>query len=221
MKNIVIFGSGGHAKVILNEILDLKNKYNFLGFVDSLKKNGTEIVSMNKKNFRVIDIRNIKKKNLYAIIGIGDNYLRYKNFKLLKDQFNHIKWESLISKNCIIKSNVKIGSGSVVLANSFVGSGSKIEEHCIINTSNSIDHDNNFKSFSSTGPGVITGGNVKVKKFSHLGIGCVIKNNIVINENVVCGGRSYVNKNCKKDSVYFGIPSKFMKSRKFGQKYLS
>ena len=38
MKNIVIFGSGGHAKVILNEILELKNKYNFFGFVDSLKK---------------------------------------------------------------------------------------------------------------------------------------------------------------------------------------
>jgi len=221
MKNIVIFGSGGHAKVILNEILELKNKYNFFGFVDSLKKNGTKIVSINKKNFWVIDIKNIKNKNLYGIIGIGDNYLRYKNFKLFKNQFKYIKWETLISKNCIIKSNVKIGSGSVILANSFIGSGSKIEDHCIINSSNSIDHDNNFNSFSSTGPGVITGGNVRVKKFSHLGIGCVIKNNVAISENVVCGGKSFINKNCKKNSVYFGIPSKFIRLRKLGQKYLS
>ena len=221
MKNIVIFGSGGHAKVILNEILELKNKYNFFGFVDSLKKNGTKIVSINKKNFSVVDIKNIKNKNLYGIIGIGDNYLRYKNFKLLSNQFKHIKWETLISKNCIVKSNVKIGSGSVILSNSFIGSGSKIEDHCIINSSSSIDHDNNFDSFSSTGPGVITGGNVRVKEFSHLGIGSVIKNNVVISENVVCGGKSFVNKNCKKNSVYFGTPSKFIRLRKLGQKYLS
>ena len=77
-----------------------------------------------------------------------------------------------------------------------------------------------MESFSSTGPGAITGGNVKLKNFSHLGIGCVVKNNIVINENVICGGKSYVNKSCKKNSVYFGVPSKFIKSRKLGQKYL-
>ena len=29
MKNIVIFGSGGHAKVILNEILNLEKKFDF------------------------------------------------------------------------------------------------------------------------------------------------------------------------------------------------
>ena len=38
MKNIVIFGSGGHAKVILAEILQFKSKYKFHGFVDESKK---------------------------------------------------------------------------------------------------------------------------------------------------------------------------------------
>ena len=38
MKNIIIFGSSGHARVIFGEILKYKNKYNFLGFVDSSKK---------------------------------------------------------------------------------------------------------------------------------------------------------------------------------------
>ena len=220
MKNIVVFGSGGHAKVILNEILDFKSKYKFFGFVDNSKKTGSNIVKINKRNFKIIDIKNIKIKNLYGVIGIGDNYLRYKNSKLLKNQFKNIKWETIISKKSIVKSNVNIGSGSVILANSFIGSGSMIKEHCIINSSTSIDHDNSLEDFSSTGPGAITGGNVKLKNFSHLGIGCVVKNNIVIYENVICGGKSYINKNCKKNSVYFGVPSKFIKSRKLGQKYL-
>jgi sugar O-acyltransferase (sialic acid O-acetyltransferase NeuD family) len=220
MKNIVIFGSGGHAKVILNEILDFKSKYNFIGFVDNSKKVGTNIVRINKKNFKIIDLKTIKIKNLYGVIGIGDNYLRYKNYKLLIDQFESIKWQTIISRKSIIKSNVNIGSGSVILANSFIGSGSEIKEHCIINSSTSIDHDNKLESFTSTGPGVITGGNVNLKKFSHLGIGCIVKNNIRIDENVICGGKSFINKNCKKNSVYYGVPSKFIKSRKLGQKYL-
>ena len=37
MKKIIIFGSGDHAKVVLNEILKLK-KYDFLGFCDEKKK---------------------------------------------------------------------------------------------------------------------------------------------------------------------------------------
>ena len=61
-----------------------------------------------------------------------------------------------------MSSSVKIGVGSAILANSFIGNGSEIKEHCIINSSSSIDHDNYFESFTSTGPGVITGGNVNV-----------------------------------------------------------
>ena len=81
MKNIVIFGSGGHAKVILNEILDFKSKYKFLGFVDNSKKTGSNIIKMNKKKFKIIDIKNIKDKKLYGVIGIEDNYLRYKKYE--------------------------------------------------------------------------------------------------------------------------------------------
>ena len=38
MKEILIFGSGGHAKVIYSEIIKNK-KLKFLGFVDEKKKN--------------------------------------------------------------------------------------------------------------------------------------------------------------------------------------
>ena len=82
------------------------------------------------------------------------------------------------------------------------------------------ENDNLFENFSSTGPKVVTGGNVKIGSFSHIGIGSVVKNNILIKENVICGGKSYVNKNCKKNSIYYGIPSKFKKLRKLGEKYL-
>ena len=47
MKKIIIFGSGDHAKVLLNEILKLK-KYNFLGFCDEKKKKNKIILQIKK-----------------------------------------------------------------------------------------------------------------------------------------------------------------------------
>ena len=179
------------------------------------------VTTINGKKYKIIDIEKIKKKNLYYIIGVGDNFLIEK--KILKDIISKnikLKLTSIISSKSKISKNVQIGQGSVILANSFVGYGSKIGEHCIINSSTSIDHDNFFGDFCSTGPGVITGGNVKLRELSHLGIGCVVKNNVSIDKNTICGGKSYVNKDCKKDSVYYGIPIKFVKTRKLGEKYL-
>ena len=39
MKNLLIFGSGDHAKVIISEVLKLKKAYNPMGFCCEKKKN--------------------------------------------------------------------------------------------------------------------------------------------------------------------------------------
>ena len=67
---------------------------------------------------------------------------------------------------------------------------------------------------------MITGGNVKIGELSHLSIGSTIKNNITIESNALIGGSSFVNKDCDKNSVYYGVPAKKIKSRKENEKYL-
>ena len=56
--NIIIFGSGVHAKVIFSEVIKLK-KFKFLGFVDDFKKKRELIISSNKKNY--YNLGNIKE----------------------------------------------------------------------------------------------------------------------------------------------------------------
>ena len=41
-----------------------------------------------------------------------------------------------------------------------------------------------------------------------IGMGTSIKQNTIINSNTIIGAQSYVNKNCKKNSTYYGIPIK-------------
>ena len=104
------------------------------------------------------------------MIGVGDNYVRQKIFKEVIKYNKKFKWETVVAKTAIISHKVDIGKGSVIMPNVVINIGTKIGDHCLINTSSSIDHDNKFKDFSSTGPGVITSGHVNLGKYSHIGV---------------------------------------------------
>ena len=218
MKNIIIFGNGNHSKVVFSEILKLK-EYNILGFIGTSTKKKLIIKYRNMKYFNLGTNKILKNyNNLYGVIGVGDNYVRkkiYKEIKILKK----IKWAKIISKNSILNGNVKIGPGSIIVSGSIINNGTRIGSHCIINTSSSIDHDNVFENFSSTGPSTTTGGSVKVCQFSHLGIGSTIKDGVTIKSNTIIGGKSFVNKDCLKNKIYFGVPAKEFKDRKLGNSY--
>lgn len=213
MKKIVIFGSGSHAKVIFYEIINL-GKYEILGFVDDTKTKILVTSYRNKKYYnlgRVDQFFTSSQSNVYGIIGIGDNNVRKKIFNKVNKIDKSFKWATIISKNATINNNVKIGNGSMICSNVLINNNTTIGNHCLINSSSSIDHDSYFEDFSSTGPGVITGGNVFVMKNSFIGIGSVIKNNIKIGKNTIIWGNSYITKNCSGNAIYTGTPAKKIK----------
>ena len=82
-----------------------------------------------------------------------------------------------------------------------------------------IEHDNIFEDFSSTGPRVVTGGNVIIGKHSYVGMGAVIKEKIKIKEDTIIGSNSYVNKNCDKNLIFYGSPARKVKKRMFNENY--
>ena len=216
LKKIVIFGSGGHAFVVLSEIIKAK-KFKIIGVVDDY---------FDKKKINLFKYYGVKylgnlnkfsksksKKNIFGFVAVGDNKKREEIVKKVSKIIKNIRWATIISKDAIISTNVKIGEGTIIVSGSVVNFGTIIKKHCLINTNSSIDHENYFESFSSSGPSVTTGGNVKVFKGSHLGISSTIKQGIIIGKNTIIGGQTFINKNCDSNSMYFGIPGKKVGSR--------
>ena len=222
MKKIIIFGGGGHAKII-QDCIQLIRNYKVVGFID--KKNYDSSLSKKMKYLGVAKNLNqiIKGQNLQNILGvvaIGSNITRKEIVLEVKKINNSFKWANIIHPSAIISNTAKIGTGNMFLAGSIICSDAKIDNHVSINTGTHLDHDNVFSDFSSTGPGVATGGNVKVGKLSFLGIGSTIKHNVSIGDNTVVGGQSFVNKNCKSNSLYYGVPAKRIKHRTLYDDYL-
>ena len=203
-KKIIIFGNGDKAKVVESEINKLKN-YSTIYKTNSNK----DIINFNKK----ID------NNTYGIVAIGLNYKREEIVKTIKKHIPSLKWISIISKDAFVADKTKIGEGTIIISGSIINSGTVIGKHCSINTGSIIEHDNCLEDFSSTGPGVVTGGHVSIGKRSYLGIGCTIKNNIIIRSDCVIGGQSFVNKNTNKCELLFGVPAKKIKKRKKNDNY--
>ena len=215
INKLVIFGTGAHAKICLNEFLKvcvIKKIYFF-----NNTNNQNEIKVLNKK-FQIIKKYNILKKkinnNTFFFLGIGDNLKRKKILDETADKLGKLNWLKLVSKYAIVDKSVKIGNGTAVLPGAIINFQSKIGDHCILNTKCSIDHDCSLDNFVNVGPGVNIAGNVLIKKFARIGIGASIKEDIKVEENVSIGANSYVNKNCKKNYTYIGLPARIFNKRK-------
>jgi acetyltransferase EpsM len=222
MKKIIIFGCGGHAKIVFDCIKLMKN-YRSIGFMDNQDYN-SELSRKIKYLGSIEDFNNVIKghdlKELLGVVAIGSNFIRRKVVQVIAKINNRFKWMNIIHPSAIVSNSAKIGSGNMILAGSIVCSDTIINNHVSINTGTCIDHDNIFSNFSSTGPAVVTGGNVRIGELSFLGIGSTVKHNVTIGKNTIVGGQSFVCNNCESNSLYYGVPAKKIKKRSEQEKYL-
>ena len=219
-QNIVIVGSSGHAKVII-DIIEKEGKYNIIGLLDAFKKVGESAFGYKILGEEKDLPKLVKKYQLTGcIIAIGDNWIR----NIVKNKIKEIdvtfKFINTIHPSAIVARGVTIGLGTVIMAGAVINSNSKIGDFCIVNTNASLDHDSNMSDFSSIAPGVTTGGNVSIGEFSAVSLGVNIIHGIVIGKHSVIGAGSTVLKDVDGYVVAYGTPAKNIRKRKEGDKYL-
>lgn len=214
-KNIVIFGAGGHSKVVA-DIAEL-NSYTIVGFVDPFIGKAEFI---GKPVFK--EIRDIPVGEYLAVVALGDNSQRSRVVQEINEHHGDVMltFVNLIHPRAVIASSAVIGKGTVVMAGAVINSYCQIGEHVIVNTGSIVDHDCVMKDFSSVAPGAVLGGNVRILGHSVVSIGAVCRHNIEIAAHSVVGANSYVNKNVPENSVVYGVPAKVVRPRKLGDKYL-
>ena len=199
MKNVIIIGTGGHAKVIADIVI--KNGDKIYGFLDSDKEKKFFL------GYRVLgtEFDYNKFPDCFFIIAIGNDKIREQISKIL----TNAKWYNAIHPSAIISSiDVTIGEGTVVMANAVINSCARIGNHCILNTSSIVEHDNVIADFSHVSVGVKLGGTCSIGRHTWIGIGATITNNINICDNCIIGAGAVVVKNISVSGTYIGVPAK-------------
>lgn len=213
MKEIVIIGAGGHAKVIIDIILQRKKILNdnlvIKGVLDDTFKEKEE-----KELFGIPIIGKINKiselsSNTHYIIAIGNNNTR----KKISQNYKDIKYITLIHPRAIVAENVSLEVGTVVMAGSIVNSYTKIGKHCIINTASVIEHDNIIKDYVHISPGAILCGGIVVEEESWIGAGSTIIQGLIIGRKSIIGAGAVIIRNIQKFSKIVGNPAKDIKNK--------
>lgn len=211
MKEIIIIGAGGHAKVIIDIILQRKEKINdnlmIKGILDDSFSENEE-----KELFGIPIIGKVDKilelsSNIYYIIAIGSNSIR----KKISQKYKDIKYITLIHPKAIIAENVSINTGTVLMAGSIINSYTKIGKHCIINTGSIIEHDNIIEDYVHISPRAIICGGVIVEEETWIGAGSTVIQGLRIGKKVVIGAGSVTIKDVENFSIIAGIPAKNIK----------
>jgi sugar O-acyltransferase (sialic acid O-acetyltransferase NeuD family) len=209
---IYLIGSGGHAKVLIDSILESNWKIN--GLLDNnIHKHGQELMGIPILGGDEYLHKNHVSINAKIVIAIGstrstkkrgDIYKQFKdrNFKFL----NIIHKQSIISNFAILKESVQVLAGAIINA------GSTIGENSIINTGAIIDHDCTIGQNVHIAPGVTLSGNVIIGDNSHIGIGSMIIQGIEIGRECLIGAGSVVVSNIPNNCMAIGCPAKVIRT---------
>ncbi|MFL2122536.1 acetyltransferase [Marinilactibacillus psychrotolerans] len=199
-EKLIIIGASGHGKVVADIAIKL-NKWQSIAFLDddeSIKTSmGLEVIGKTADAFTYKDEADF-------FVAIGSNATREKvQEKLISEGLNVV---SLVHPSAVIGTDVEIGFGTAVMAGVVVNSSTRIGKGCIINTSASLDHDNNIEDYVHISPGVRTAGSVEIGKCTWLGIGSVVSNNVNICSGCKVGAGAVVVKDITEPGTYVGVP---------------
>jgi len=220
MKNIVIFGGGLHANVCI-DVFEKGGEYKIIGIIDSKADIGDillgyPVIGCQEKIVDVIETHNIDA----GFIAIGDNFDRELVRDVVVSQLPDFVFVNAIHPSVIIGRNVTLGTGIAMMAGVIVNPGAEIEDFCILNTGAQLEHDCYMGQFSNLSCGSVTGGGVRIGEFSNITPGVTIIDRINIGKNTVVGSGAVVVKDLPDNVVAYGSPSKTIRSRKPGEKFL-
>jgi sugar O-acyltransferase (sialic acid O-acetyltransferase NeuD family) len=212
VKDIVVIGSGGFSKQVIEIIEQInfrKREYNFIGIIDDNR----ELIGSNVLGYKVIgDTDYLEKlsreKKVHGVIAIADGKIR----KIIAEKLKKVIWVNLIHPSAVVSKYVDLGVGNIICGGVVINPDFKLGNHCHINIGSSLGHDVNMFDFVTVMPGARISGNVLLKNHATVGTGSTIIQGITIDVGVVLGAGSVTVKNTKPQKLYVGVPARKIKN---------
>jgi acetyltransferase EpsM len=208
MMPLWIFGSGGHAKVVI-DTARMSGKFEVVGCLDDCAERwGQQILGV--PIVGPISMASVVEHGVkQAIIAIGANAARH----ALTARFgNSVCWPTLVHPGAMLSSTVTPGEGTVIFAGAVVQADAQIGRHAILNTQSSIDHDSMIGDFSHVAPGAHLAGNVAVGTGAFIGIGASAIPGSSIGEWSIVGAGSTVTRDLPANTTAVGSPARVIRT---------
>jgi sugar O-acyltransferase (sialic acid O-acetyltransferase NeuD family) len=190
---ILIYGAGGHAKSVMEMVLQ-NNAYTIAGILDDDQNLTGKLVL----GIPVLGIRTILptlsaqgvKLAANGVGGILDIDVRVRIFALLESA--GFSFPTLIHPRATVEPSAKVKDGVQVFANAYIGSEALLQPRCMINTNSVISHDCVIGEYTHIAPGALLAGHVHVGRRTLVGMGVTTAIGIRIGDGVRIGNGAIV-----------------------------
>ena len=204
---VIILGSGGHAKVLINT---LQSSFQAIAGIVDLDPAlaGTKFCDVPVLGDDNV-INGFRPSCIRLVIGIGSIGLPgrreqlYERYKLLGYSF-----ATVVHPSAIVASDSIIGEGTQVMAGAVIQPGCNIGANCIINTSSSVDHDCIIGDHVHIAPGVTLSGGVNVNERVHIGTGATVIQGISVGRASLIAAGAVVTRNVIAETMVRGVPAR-------------
>lgn len=202
-ERIIVFGSGGHAKVVAEAVLARTPDRKIILLDDSEQSSGRTVLGIPVSGGR---------EQLDALLGvpvalgIGDNRARFELLRWLKEHQHAL--EAVVHPAASVGKSVSVGDGAFLAAGAIAIADARIGAGAIINTGATVDHDCEIGEAAHIAPGVHLCGNVRVGARTLVGVGSAIRPGIAVAADVVVGAGSIVVRDLSAPGTYAGNPAR-------------
>ena len=191
-KPIVLLGSGGHARVVLDCLQNLGQKkilYNSPTRSDWFEKMGIEYV----EDDRLVQLAGNRMQMAVGFIGFSCSDLEARYKKMNKLIGYGADFPTIKHPSAIVSETAELGVGSQVLSGAVVNCYSKIKEGVVINTKALVEHQTFVGTGSHLAPNSVVLGGCDIGKFCYLGASCLVVQMNKVNDRQFLKAQSVVN----------------------------
>lgn len=203
MEKIILIGSGGHAKSVIDSIP--KDTFEICGFIDEF--NVGERIGKKILGASITDVSDYKKYKYF--IAIGDIIARRRWYEELERL--GLDTVNIIDKTAVVSSTAVIGRGNFIGKYAVINADAQIGNNNIINTKALVEHECRVGSHTHLSTSSTINGNVTIEDCVFLGSGAVCKEKITIGEWAIIGAGSVVIHDVSAKKVSVGVPSRTVK----------
>jgi sugar O-acyltransferase (sialic acid O-acetyltransferase NeuD family) len=198
---VLLLGSGGHAKVVLDALIAAG--HDVTGWCGP----GPRVVWRGLNPMGDDDQPWADQPARYALaLGMGDLALRRRLFDRLSAR--GFAFPAIAHPAAYLAEPSVLGDGSQVMAGAVVQPDVQVGTGSIVNTGARVDHDTRIGSFSHLGPGSVLCGDVDVGDTVLLGAGATVLPGVSIGAGACVAGGAVVTGDVARGTTVMGIPAR-------------
>jgi len=216
LKDLVIYGSGGHAREVRQLVEDLNEQrraWNLLGFLDDdpsrwgLELHGLPVLGG-------LDWLTCRPSVAVAA-GVGVPAAR----RLIVRRVMNLgarEFPVLVHPRAWLGRHVSLGEGTIIFAGCLLTTDVVVGRHCVMNLGCTVSHDARIADYVTLAPRTSVCGRASIGEGCDLGVGCSVIQGVTVGAWTIVGAGAAVVRDLPPNVTAVGVPARPIRAREDG-----